>query len=164
MFKDYYKVLGISKTSTEEEIIQAYRKLAKKYHPDVNQNRDTTEIMQDINEAKLMLLDKEARNLYDKEYDIFYNITNNFNSNHDNSESSNNNYQYKKYEYNISNETLKKWIRNAQLQAKDMVSLSLTEILELTTNAKNEALSAMSPYIFLIVILSIIAICIKLLS
>lgn len=48
---DYYKILGVSKNATEEEIKKAYRKLAMKYHPDLNSSKDAEDKMKEINEA-----------------------------------------------------------------------------------------------------------------
>mgnify|MGYP003588694485 CR=1 FL=1 len=71
MFKDYYKILGISQNATQEEIKTAYHSMSLKWHPDMNPNRDTTEIMQDINEAYAILRDTEAKRRYDIEYKSF---------------------------------------------------------------------------------------------
>ncbi|MFS8867248.1 DnaJ C-terminal domain-containing protein [Synechococcus sp. H65.1] len=66
-FKDYYKILGVSKTATAEEIKQAYRRLARKYHPDVNPNDKTAEEkFKDINEAYEVLSDPSKRRQYDQ--------------------------------------------------------------------------------------------------
>jgi curved DNA-binding protein len=65
-YKDYYKTLGVPKTATEKEIKQAYRKLARKYHPDVNpNNKDADKTFKDINEAYAVLSDAEKRKTYD---------------------------------------------------------------------------------------------------
>jgi DnaJ-class molecular chaperone len=65
-YKDYYKTLGVSKTASEKEIKQAYRKLARKYHPDVNPNNKGAEkTFKDINEAYAALSDPEKRKTYD---------------------------------------------------------------------------------------------------
>ena len=65
-YKDYYKTLGVSKTANEKEIKQAYRKLARKYHPDVNpNNKDAEKTFKDINEAYAVLSDAEKRKTYD---------------------------------------------------------------------------------------------------
>ena len=66
-FIDYYKVLGVEKTATEKEIKTAYRKLARKYHPDVNQdNKEAEQKFKEINEANEVLSDPENRKKYDK--------------------------------------------------------------------------------------------------
>ena len=49
--RDYYEVLGLSKGASSDEIKKAYRKLAKKYHPDVNKAKDAEEKFKEINEA-----------------------------------------------------------------------------------------------------------------
>jgi DnaJ-class molecular chaperone len=65
--KDYYKILGVSKTATEKEIKSAYRKLARQYHPDVNPGDNKAEAkFQDINEAYETLSDSEKRQQYDQ--------------------------------------------------------------------------------------------------
>jgi curved DNA-binding protein len=64
---DYYKVLGISKTASADEIKKAYRKLARQYHPDVNPNNENAhKKFQQINEANEVLSDPEKRKKYDK--------------------------------------------------------------------------------------------------
>ncbi len=64
-YKDYYKILGIGKKADEKEIKSAYRKLARKYHPDVNKAPEAVEKFKDINEAYEVLSDKEKRYRYD---------------------------------------------------------------------------------------------------
>ena len=58
MFKDYYQILEITQQASLSEIKQAYRAASKKWHPDVNPGKDTTQIMQDINEAYAILKDE----------------------------------------------------------------------------------------------------------
>ena len=64
--RDYYEVLGISKGASEDEIKKAYRKLAKKYHPDVNKAPDAEEKFKEINEAYEVLSDPQKRATYDQ--------------------------------------------------------------------------------------------------
>ncbi len=67
MAKDYYKTLGVSRSANEKEIKQAYRKLAKKHHPDANLNDPSAEArFKEINEAYEVLGDKEKRQMYDQ--------------------------------------------------------------------------------------------------
>jgi DnaJ-class molecular chaperone len=65
--KDYYSIMGISRGATEKEIKQAYRKLARKYHPDINPgNKSAEEKFKQINEANDVLSDPEKRRKYDQ--------------------------------------------------------------------------------------------------
>ena len=64
-FQDYYKTLGLSRTASQEEIQKAYRKLARKYHPDVNKRQEAEEKFKAINEAHEVLKDPEKRSQYD---------------------------------------------------------------------------------------------------
>ncbi len=66
-YKDYYKTLGVSKTATEKEIKSAYRKLARKYHPDVNpDDKSSEERFKEISEAYEVLSDADKRKKYDQ--------------------------------------------------------------------------------------------------
>ena len=66
-FVDYYKILGIDKNATPKDIKNAYRKLARKYHPDLNpNNQDAKNLFQQINEANEVLSDPEKRKKYDQ--------------------------------------------------------------------------------------------------
>lgn len=66
-FIDYYNVLGIEKNATQEDIKKAYRKLARKYHPDLNPNdKESHKKFQQVNEANEVLSDPEKRKKYDQ--------------------------------------------------------------------------------------------------
>lgn len=66
-FIDYYKVLGVDKNASEDDIKKAYRKLARKHHPDLNPNdKDAVKLFQQINEANEVLSDAEKRKKYDQ--------------------------------------------------------------------------------------------------
>ena len=58
-FKDYYKTLGVDKEATQDQIKQAYRRLARKYHPDVSQEVDAEERFKAVGEANEVLKDLE---------------------------------------------------------------------------------------------------------
>ena len=63
--RDYYEVLEVSRDATDEEIKKAYKRLAKKYHPDVTRNEEAESKFKEINEAYSVLSDKNARQKYD---------------------------------------------------------------------------------------------------
>lgn len=64
-YQDYYKVLGVERSASTEEIQKAYRRLARKYHPDINKAADAEEKFKEINEANEVLSDPEKRKRYD---------------------------------------------------------------------------------------------------
>jgi len=64
--RDYYEVLGISKSASKDDIRSAYRQLARKYHPDVSKDPDAEAKFKEINEAAQVLSDDEKRSLYDR--------------------------------------------------------------------------------------------------
>ncbi len=65
-FKDYYEIMGVSRDATQDEIKRAYRKLARKYHPDVSKEPDAEEKFKQLGEAYEVLKDPEKRAAYDQ--------------------------------------------------------------------------------------------------
>src|SRR5437870_13867716 len=66
-FRDYYEILGVPRSAKEQEIKKAYRKLARKYHPDLNpQNKQAEEKFKEIQEAYEVLSDADKRRKYDQ--------------------------------------------------------------------------------------------------
>ncbi len=65
-YKDYYKIMGIAKDAPQNEIKRAYRKLARKYHPDVSKEKDAEERFKELGEAYEVLKDPEKRTAYDQ--------------------------------------------------------------------------------------------------
>jgi len=125
MFVDYYALFEVPYNSSLSEIKIAYKKQAIKWHPDKNK-QDTTQRMQLINEAKLILFDEEARRRYNVEYLKFkgaqkskeYQKTSADNSTKFYNQTSS---TYEYYEYNIQDDILAKWIQNARRQAKEII-------------------------------------------
>jgi molecular chaperone DnaJ len=64
--RDYYEVLGVNRSASQEEIKASFRKLARQYHPDVNKEPDAEERFKEINEAFMVLTDEEKRSIYDR--------------------------------------------------------------------------------------------------
>ena len=65
-YKDYYQVLEVPRTASEDDVKQAYRRLARKYHPDVSKEKDAEQRFKDLNEAHDVLKDPKKRALYDQ--------------------------------------------------------------------------------------------------
>jgi curved DNA-binding protein len=65
-YKDYYKVLGVARNASQEEVKRAYRKLARKYHPDVSKEANAEERFKEVQEAYEVLKDPEKRAAYDQ--------------------------------------------------------------------------------------------------
>src|SRR5690242_9119699 len=70
-FKDYYKILGVEKSASAQDVKKAFRRLARQYHPDVNSDTDATAKFKEINEAYEVLGDPDKRKKYD-EYGAHY--------------------------------------------------------------------------------------------
>lgn len=120
MFKDYYLILEVPSTSTLLEIKTAYRKQCIKWHPDKNPEIDTTERMQEIVEAYLILKDSEAKERYDKEY-LRYKRENK-KSNRQTQNNKTRDTGFKRHNFYVSDETLKRWMQNANRQSKEVLA------------------------------------------
>ncbi|MFZ0488572.1 MAG: DnaJ domain-containing protein, partial [Arenicellales bacterium] len=65
-YKDYYKIMGVERDATQDDVKRAYRKLARKYHPDVSKESDAQAKFQEMQEAYEVLKDPEKRAAYDQ--------------------------------------------------------------------------------------------------
>jgi len=138
MFKDYYAILGVDVSASQDDIKIAFKKQALKWHPDRNIGQDTTAKMQDINEAKLILLDAEARERYNIEYNRFKD----YQSQKENEkkqrekqreEQKSKQQQYKETEsqakdYKVEDEILNKWMNNAKKQSVDLAKETIEDL------------------------------------
>ena len=146
VFKDYYSILEISQSATQADIKRAFKTQAIKWHPDKNIGTDTTLKMQEINEAYLILKDSDARRRYDIEYLKFRKFREQNQYQHtekNNKQEQKEHSKSRTYEYEVEDETLEKWMRNAQKQAVDLAKLTLKEIAVLSVEATKQAGSKM---------------------
>lgn len=152
MFIDFYELLEIKRIASQDVIKFAYRKQCIKWHPDKNPNFDTTQRMQDINQAYLILKDEEARSRYDKEYFRFKSKFQNdfkeeFSEKSNDSESSEsknytkNEHTYPYSEYKFDDEILEKWMENAKNQARQMAKDAIDEFKGASLEAGNSIIS-----------------------
>lgn len=154
MFKDYYKILGIQRQASAQEIKSAYRTMSIKWHPDKNPNADVTSVMQDINEAYAILKNEEKRKRYDMEYDIFFEkFTLYYSEQFTSTPFSTGSYVYN---YDVQDETLREDIATARQYAKEMVDEFLRSFKEASHNAVKGAWEGAFNYIIGAIIASII--------
>ncbi|MBS1649221.1 MAG: J domain-containing protein [Bacteroidetes bacterium] len=177
MFVDYYALLEISLTATSDEIKTAFKKQALKWHPDRNPGVDTTAKMQLLNEAKLILLDTEAREKYDYQYRRF--------KQYQQEKTQSKQYEYEQQQtqhqqqhqhqqrpftetytetgFDIDDDVLKKWMSNARRQAVDLAKQTIEELKGMTKAGVKAGAKAMGnaflyQLVFSVIVLIIIGI------
>ena len=149
MFKDYYQILEISQQASLNDIKQAYRTASKKWHPDVNPGKDTTQMMQDINEAYAILKDDTKRMRYDAEYEMF----NQKKASCKQTVETQWTEKTWSYDYEVKDENLKEDIKSARQYAKDLVDEFLRSLKDDSLKAAKGAWEGSKGYVLGAVIL-----------
>jgi curved DNA-binding protein CbpA len=163
MFIDYYELLELSSTATSNEVKTAFRQQALKWHPDKNPGVDTTLKMQLINEAKLILLDTEAREKYDKQYLKFklFQSTSKNSPDHKQQKTQSQDSQAKASSggshtsFEFDDELLKKWMRNAKTQAVDLAKQTIDELGQMSKTGIREGMNAMGNALLSQIVISV---------
>ncbi len=166
MFIDYYEILACSQDATDEQIKKAYREQAMKWHPDKNKGIDTTLQMQKINEAYILLKDKEARARYDVQYEKFKKFKENKQrvSEEENSNKQNNQRQNNKYDYSdfkIDDELLKKWMSNAKRQSVELAKQTIEDFKGISKSAGSGCLQGITNLIIFICVIFVLSLLLK---
>ena len=172
-FLDYYAILGVAKNSSAAEIKSAFKKLALYWHPDRNTAAEATRKMQDINEAKFILLDTEARQKFDLEAERYQAYKNK--RQHRQAEQRQNEQQQRapqneqrerqQADYNepyyVQDDILSRWIYNARRQAelaiKDLKGMSRAGY----EDGKNELFRQIIAFTLMFIIVALIGFFIK---
>ena len=138
MFIDYYAILEVGITASKDEIKDAFKAQALKWHPDRNIGIDTTPRMQDINEAYLILKDIEAKERYDLEYQQYKHYQSQQkesyqqrNSEYQQKSEQNEKQKERTYnysEYKVNDDVLEKWMDNAKKQAVDLAKQTIEDL------------------------------------
>ncbi|MCG2612736.1 J domain-containing protein [Terrimonas sp. NA20] len=167
MFIDYYELLELSSTANSNEVQTAFRRQALKWHPDENPGLDTTLKMQLINEAKLILLDTEAREKYDHQYlkfKLFQSTRKNSpnpkqqqTQSHEERQSSQATASYggSHTSFEFEDELLKKWMRNAKTQAVDLAKQTIDELRQMSKTGIIEGMNAMGKALLSQIVISV---------
>ena len=178
MFKDYYAILEIDVSASQDDIKAAFKKQALRWHPDRNIGKDTTSIMQDINEAKLILLDTEARERYNREYHRFKDFQRQKENENRQKEKQREEYrkerkteEQKHYQettsqtrdYKVEDEILNKWMNNAKKQAVDLAKETIEDLKGMTKEGMKAATEKVGSQIPSLLIMAVVFLIIALL-
>lgn len=150
MFKDYYGILEVNEDATDDAIKAAFKRLAIKWHPDKNPGTDTTPKMQELNEAYVVLKDKEGRERYNREYKYFKQFvkakvkeqkTEKARTEESKvPETQTSSIEFVDYIFN--DEVLKKWMANAERQAVDLAKQTIEDLKGMALVGVNEGSKA----------------------
>jgi curved DNA-binding protein CbpA len=143
--RDYYSLLGVNPGASFKEIRMAYRREASKWHPDKNSSHDSTERMQLINEAHLILTDHEARARYDREISTYQNYMK-AKDGCVNTES----------EYTFNDEILFQWVQNAKKQAKELTNVLIDDLVGIARVGTSAFYNKTKYWILVLILLNLI--------
>lgn len=149
MIPNYYEILGIRSDAKKDEIKKAYRRLALEFHPDKNKSADAHEKFISINEAYLILYDEEAREKYDKEYFMFFELKKDSTYTSDYKETHNKQNQETNNRFN--DEVLNNWVKNAREQAEKYAKMAFKEFYRLFKSFFKELIFQISNVILIII-------------
>lgn len=155
MFKDYYKILGVSQSASDYDIKAAYRSMSIKWHPDKNQGADAISMMQDINEAYAILKDKTKRERYDREYNIFSETQKYYKPTQYANTANRKSWEY---DYEVQDESLKEDIQSARKLAEELVREFLSSLKDVSKKAATGAWNSAKNYVYGGLILLVIGI------
>jgi curved DNA-binding protein CbpA len=149
MIPNYYKILGIRSDAKKDEIKKAYRKLALEFHPDKNKSADAHEKFISINEAYLILYDEEAREKYDKEYFMIFELKKDSTDTSDFKETYNRHNKESNNRFN--DEVLNNWVKSAREQAERYAKMAFEEFYRLFKSFFKELIFQISNVILIII-------------
>lgn len=170
MFKDYYSILEVGENATQENIKSAFKKQAIKWHPDKNPGVDTTLRMQEINEAYLILKDKEARERYNIEYQRFKQYQRQKKQTSEQKKQKQQEYEqqsqqrekmqyeksYEHADYQVNDDILKKWMENAKRQAVELAKQTLEDLGGMVVAGTKAAAKEAGCYLIIYAVISVV--------
>ncbi len=163
IFKDYYGLLELNFTASQEEIKKAFKVQAVKWHPDRNNGVDTTSRMQNINEAYLILKDSEARSRYDVEYRRFdaFRQARTFEPYESGKSESVRQPESKKTDFQVEDDVLAKWMDSAKRQAVDLAQQTIRDFKGVSKAASQGLLEGVKQVIVWVVIINLIGLLVR---
>ncbi len=159
MLPNYYKIFGLTKSATKEEIKKQYRRLAKEFHPDINKNSNATAKMQEILEAYYILNDEEVRFRYDRQYEKIYESKEWTDIESKNKKKNRHQDGSKSQSYN--DPILEKWIITAKKQAIEFIKNTYKDSKGISKNGCKYFFKALGINILIFIIILLIIIIYK---
>jgi curved DNA-binding protein CbpA len=146
-FIDYYELLEITPAATAEEMGTAFKRQAIKWHPDKNPGTDTTERMQRINEARLILADPEARKRYDAAFAHHFREPGTTGEHRAEEPTPQDQAQRTTSRAKVVDEDLARWMENARRQSVDLARQTIKDFTGMSKVAVKEGVKTFGQYI-----------------